>query len=236
LQRFRGSGAASWQLDQAEADALLLVWRGEPARALALAEGLSERALSQRFRSAERISLRLRMLLGEALGDEAGAREAAAGLRRVIAPELHESSGNVFVLPQSELLQLWMLAARKGWDDLLQDPDSLLVGRWSEFPVLQAQAAMVRGWQALRAGRPDDALRLVLKARDQAPLFASFELEAAAHAALGQQAERRERVRQAKARLGQGLAENYNHFSTHLPNLLAWQRMSSQDAPRPSSS
>ena len=56
-------------------------------------------------------------------------------------------------------------------------------------------------------------------------LFSFFELEVAAHAHLRQDAAREERAQQARKRLAAGLAENHNHFSTHLGNLLAWQRL-----------
>lgn len=225
LERFRGSGAASWQLDHAEAEILLLAYQRRYDEAAESVARLRDQALTQRFRSAERVGLRSRMLLAEMRGDEDGARAAAASLRQVLGPELDGFSGNVFVLPPFDWLELAAFAARRGWDDVDIDPEHLLAGRWSRFPVLQAQAALVRGWRALAQGKAEEALQQVLAGRDRAPLYSFFELEVAAFGALGQHDSRRERERQAQARLAHGLAENYNHFSTHLGNLLAWQRL-----------
>jgi putative peptide modification system cyclase len=232
LERFRGSGAASWQLDHAEAEVLLLAYGRQFEAAVASVERLRDQALTQRFRSAERVGLRCRLLLCDALGDTDGARAAAAALRQVLGPELETFSGNLFVLPPFELLELAAHAARRGWDGFEVRPEQLLVGRWAEFPVLQAQADLLRGWLAVRAGRPEEALRHAMQGRDRAPLFAFLELEIAAYDALGQAQSRAERERQAQSRLAQGLAENYNHFSTHLANLLAWQRLRDAAAAR----
>jgi putative peptide modification system cyclase len=230
IDRFRGSGAVNWQADHADAEILMLAWRGELAPALRIADAMRERALSQRFRTAERNGLRSRMLLCDALGDEAGARSAATALRQVLAPDLHAVSGGALDLPPFEMLSLAAFLARKGWSEEAIDPAEIMVGRWRRFPALQAAEHLVRGWTALRAGQADEALRLALQGRDQAPLYAFFELEVAAYGALAQHDARRDRLRQARERLAQGLAEDYNHFATHLPNLLSWQRLGALDS------
>lgn len=231
LDRFRGSGAVSWRLDQAEAEILLLAHRGELEPALAIAHSLRDQALSQRFRTAERVGLRNRMLLYDAQGNDEGARAAATALRQVLAPELHTVSNGALELPPFEALMLAAIAARKGWDDIEIDADALLSGRWNRFPSLLAVARLTEGWKALRDQRAEEALRLALEGRDHVPLYAFFELEIAAYEALGQDSNRGARARQARNLLAFGLAENHNHFSTHLANLLAWQRLDSVDTP-----
>jgi putative peptide modification system cyclase len=230
IERFRGSGAMSWQADHAEAEILLLAFTGDFEKALGVANTMREQALSSGFRTAERTSLRSRLLLCDALGDEAGARSAATALRQVLAPEVHAVSNGALDLPPFELLSLSAFLARKGWAEDGVSPAEILVGRWRRFPVLQAAEHLARGWLALRAGQPDEALRLALQGRDQAPLFAFFELEVAAYSALGQDDSRRERIRLGRERLAPALAEDYNHFATHLPNLLSWQRLGEPDA------
>lgn len=225
LERFRGSGSVSWQVDHAEAEILALVHQGDLTSALRVADGLRDQALTQRFRTAERVGLRHRTLLCDALGDEAGARSAATALRQALAPELYVASGGALDLPPFEMLMLIAFLARKGWDNEGTDVDAILVGRWARFPTLNAAAQLARAWRALHAGQAEEALRLAMQGRDHAPLFSFFELEVAAHAHLHQDAARKERAQQARKRLAAGLAENHNHFSTHLGNLLAWQRL-----------
>lgn len=231
LERFRGSGSVSWQVDHAEAEILTLVHQGDLPAALLVADGLREQALTQRFRTAERVGLRHRLLLCEALGDEPGARSTAAALRQALAPELNAASGGALDLPPFEMLMLAAFLARKGWDEDGVDVDGILTGRWARFPTLNAAAQLTRGWHALKDGHAEEALRLALQGRDHAPLYAFFELEIAAYADLKQEAGRDERVQQARKRLAAALAENHNHFATHLGNLLAWQRITrSEDA------
>jgi putative peptide modification system cyclase len=225
LDRFRGSGSVSWQVDHADAEILFLAHQGDLDAAIRIADGLREQAITQRFRTADRVGLRNRVLLCEARGDGAGARTALDALRQALAPELHAVTGGALDLPPFEMLALGACAARQGWSEVAIDPDTVLVGRWGRFPVLLAAANLIRAWQALRAGRADDAMRLALQGRDQAPLFAFFEVEVEAYRALGQHENASERARQARRHLGHGLAENHNHFSTHLANLLSWQRL-----------
>lgn len=224
LDRFPSEGASGWQLDRAEAEMLLLAYRGALVPALKIADSLRDRALTERFRTAERVGLRARMLLCDALGDDEGTRAAASALKQAVAPELHSAHGGVLDLPPLELLMQGIVAARRGWE-IEVDPGALLTGRWQRFPVLQAAADLLRGWTALRRDAPEEALRFCLQGRDQAPLFAFFELEVAAQTALAQTSNARSRARQARARLWQGLAENHSFFATHLGNLLTWQRL-----------
>jgi tetratricopeptide (TPR) repeat protein len=224
LERYPNEGVVNWQLDRSEAELLLLVHEGGTERALEVADSLREHALTQRFRTSDRVGLRARMLICDARGDDAGAQAAASALHQAVAPELHSAHGGVLDLPPLELLLLGGVAARRGWK-VAVDPDQVLVGRWQRFPVLQAAAELLRGWIALRDGRAQDAVRACMQGRDLAPLFAFFELEVEALAALGEAANARSRARQARTRLWQALAENHSYFSTHLGNLLAWQRL-----------
>jgi putative peptide modification system cyclase len=229
VDRFRGNGGASWQTDQCDAEILTLAFDGQLEAALTVAERQREMAITQKFRTADRVGLRNRALLCDALGDEQGARAAALALRELLAADMSAPSGGSLVLPPFDALMLSAFAARKGWNPQDFVVADALLGRWARFPTVIAAARLTEGWQAVRAGRAKDALRLAREGRDQISLYAFFELEAEAYAAMQEDGSRRDRVQQARRLLTQGFGEDFSHFATHLDNLLAWQRLGASE-------
>lgn len=230
LARFRDNGAVSWRADQCDAEVLALAFNGKFEAALAVADRQREMAISEKFRTADRMGLRNRLLLCDALGDADGARAAAMALRELLHSDMSAPSGGALVLPPFDALMLSAFAARKAWEQGEFIVPEALLGRWGRFPAVLAAARLAEGWQSLHAGRARDALRLAREGRDQVSLYAFFELEAAAYAALGEDSNRRDRMQQARKRLSQGFGENFSHFSTHAENLLAWQRLGGDEA------
>src|SRR5690606_6084550 len=204
VTRFRGEGSVSWQADQSEAEILALVWNGNPGAALEVADRLRELAISQKFRTADRMGLRNRMLLCDALGRDDDAKAAAAALRELLHADMSAPSGGALLLPPFDALMLAAFAARKDWSDEEFDATEATRGRWERFPSVVAASRLVDGWRAMRDGRPRDALRLAREGRDHYSLYALFELEAEAYRELGEAANHRERIEQARRLLAQG--------------------------------
>jgi putative peptide modification system cyclase len=225
VARFRGNGSVSWQADQSEAEILAFTFSGKLDDALGVADRLRDLAITQKFRTADRMGLRNRMLLCDALGRSDDAHAAATALRELLHADMSAPSGGALLLPPFDALMLSAFAARKGWDEREFAAPEATLGRWAGFPSVIAASRLTEGWRALQDGRARDALRLTREGRDHFSLYTFFELEAEAYRALGEQANRRERVEQGRKSLSQGFGENVSHFSTHLANLLAWQRL-----------
>jgi putative peptide modification system cyclase len=223
VDRFGGEDSPQLATDRENARLLVHVFRGEDAAALAVAEGLESAALRWAFPDAQRSAQRARLLL---VTDERERRGVFDDLVRATLTELRDGHGGAISLPAFEQMVLAAIAARSGWNDAFDRLRELAPGsRWRRFPAVQAMLHVAEGWRALADGSPAEAIEAARQARAVTPLYATLELEAEAYRRLGQSTQQRQRARLASEHLATGLAENFNYFSTHLANLLAWRRL-----------
>ncbi|TAH45704.1 MAG: putative peptide modification system cyclase [Gammaproteobacteria bacterium] len=230
LARFRDNGSVSWRADQCDAEVLAHVFVGKPEAALAVAERQREMAITEKFRTAERMGLRNKALLLAEQGDKQAAHATARVLHELLRADLGALQGGGLLLPPFDAMMLTAFAARMGWQAGEFEMPEALQGRWIRFPSVLAAERLTRAWRALNAGKAPEALRLAREGRDYMSLYAFFELEVAAYTALGETVSRNDRLRQARKLLHQGFGENFSYLSTHLENLQAWQRMGKLEA------
>lgn len=229
IERYaRDAQSPSLETERLEAAILHAAHRGDADGALRLADGLERRAEEWGFEAAHLVALRGRLHVTAASAETAAAQSAQAALRELskrIAVQVEADVGGIMLLPRADAFILALVAVRERWEALRAEIEPLLVldGRWRGYPPLQALQRLLQGWEALRDGRPDEALLAVDESRQRAPLFLAHELELEARLARGEAIG--DRAAALSKRLHEGLGEAYNYFSLQLPNLMFWRRL-----------
>jgi hypothetical protein len=160
-------------------------------------------------------------------GELSLAQAASAQLATLVGAEIDADLGGAMLVPRADALLLGLVATREGWEAqrAALQPRLSLEGRWRGYPLLQALQQLISGWEALRAGHPEQALLAVDASRQRVPLFLAHELELEARLARGEAIG--DRAAALAKRLHEGLGEAYNYFSLQLPNLMFWRRLRS---------
>jgi putative peptide modification system cyclase len=226
IERFAGDAQSpSLETERVEAAILHAAHRGDLVSALRWADGLEVRAGEWSFDAASKVAQRGRLHAAIGAGDLSQAQDASQRLARLVGAEIAADLGGAMLVPRADALLLGLVAAREGWEAqrAALQPWLALEGRWRGYPVLQALQQLIAGWEALRAGRPDEALLAVDASRLRAPLFLAHELELEARLARGEAIG--DRAAALSKRLHEGLGEAYNYFSLQLPNLMFWRRL-----------
>lgn len=221
----RNAQSPSLETERIEAALLQTAYRGDLEAAQRLAHGLDRRAAEWSFPAASLVALRGLLHTATAAGEPAVAQTALDGLARLLQGQIESDVGGLMLVPRADAYHLALVAVREGWgaQRAAVEPLLTLSGRWRAYPQLHALRQLLEGWEALRAGRPDEALLAAGESRLRAPLFLAHELELEARLALGESIGARAAV--LAKQLHEGLGEAYNYFSFQLPNLMFWRRL-----------
>ena len=226
IERFaRDAQSPSLESERVEAAILHSAHRGDLEGAFKLADALHRRALDWDFQGASLVALRGMLHVATAMGDTESSRLAFEQLADSVRTQIAADIGGLMLVPRTDAYVLAVLAVREGLVEQRAALESLLSieGRWRGYPQIQALREILLGWEALRAGRPDEAVLAVEASRQRVSLFLAHELELEARLARGEAIG--DRAAALSKRLHEGLGEAYNYFSLQLPNLMFWRRL-----------